>query len=43
MEDIRYGEQFPACQPIERQSPGRPLKNPHNGYNREAGTGHLLA
>jgi hypothetical protein len=43
MEDIRYPKQILDYRPIGRRRPGRPLKRLLDGYNREAGTGHLLA
>jgi hypothetical protein len=42
MEDITYHKQLLDYRPIRRR-PVRPLKRQLDGYNREAGTGHLLA
>jgi hypothetical protein len=43
MEDIRHTKQVLEYRSIGGRRPGRPLKRPLDGYNREAETGHLLA
>jgi len=43
MEDVRYQKQLLDSRPVGKRRPGRSLKRPLDGYNREAEVGHILA